>query len=106
MTKPNIASLTRKRLSIMTSTTDGFIVAEADLKLRGPGDLEGTLQSGDALNLRIANIASDGRLIQIARDTATELLETDPTLSQPQHGTLLSEMHLLFDKTVDWSMIS
>lgn len=106
MTKPNIASLTRKRLSIMTSTTDGFIVAEADLKLRGPGDLEGTLQSGDALNLRIANIASDGRLIQIARDTATELLETDPTLSQPQHGTLLSEMHLLFDKTMDWSMIS
>ena len=106
MTKPNISSVTRKRLSIMTSTTDGFLVAEADLKLRGPGDLEGTMQSGLSLNLHIANIATDGQLIQLARDNAQELLNTDPTLEAPQHALLKREMHTLFDKTIDWSMIS
>lgn len=106
MTKPNISSITRKRLSIMTSTTDGFLVAEADLKLRGPGDLEGTMQSGLSLNLHIANIATDGQIIQLARDNARQLLDKDPQLSQPQHTMLSKEMHELFDKTIDWSMIS
>lgn len=106
MTKPNIATLTRRRLSIMTSTTDGFIVAEADLKLRGPGDIEGTMQSGLNLNLRIANIATDGRLIQIARDTAQQIIDIDPTLSLPCHRLLAAEMKKLFEKSFDWSMIS
>ncbi|MCM1348494.1 MAG: ATP-dependent DNA helicase RecG [Firmicutes bacterium] len=106
MTKPNIASLTRKRLSIMTSTTDGFVVAEADMKLRGPGDIEGTMQSGLSLNLRIANIATDGRLIQLARDEAQDLLDSDPLLERFEHRPLAVEMHRLFDKTIDWSMIS
>lgn len=104
MSKPNISADTRKRLSIMTSTTDGFLVAEADLKLRGPGDLEGTMQSGMALDLRLANLATDGRFIQLARDEADALLDKDPSLSA--HPALLHEMHALFDKAVDWSMIS
>jgi len=106
MTKPQISADTRKRLSIMTSTTDGFLVAEADLRLRGPGDLEGTLQSGMAIDLHIANLATDGRYIQLARDEAETLLDADPTLSQPQHAQLAREMHQLFDKAIDWSMIS
>lgn len=104
MSKPNISAETRKRLSIMTSTTDGFLVAEADLKLRGPGDIEGTMQSGMALDLRLANLATDGRFIQLARDEAEVLLDSDPSLSA--HPTLIHEMHALFDKAVDWSMIS
>lgn len=106
MTKPQIAADTRKRLSIMTSTTDGFLVAEADLKLRGPGDLEGTLQSGMAIDLRIANLATDGRYIQLARDEAESVLDEDPTLSLPENRMLSHEMHAIFDKTIDWSMIS
>ena len=106
MTKPQIAADTRKRLSIMTSTTDGFLVAEADLKLRGPGDLEGTLQSGMAIDLRIANLATDGRYIQLARDEAETILDEDPTLSLPENRMLSHEMHAIFDKTIDWSMIS
>lgn len=106
MSKPNISSLTRKRLSIMTSTTDGFVVAEADLKLRGPGDLEGTLQSGMGINLNIANIATDGRLIQLARNEAESILESDPSLASTVNEPLRREMHALFDKTIDWSMIS
>ena len=90
----------------MTSTTDGFLVAEADLKLRGPGDLEGTLQSGMAIDLRIANLATDGRYIQLARDEAESILDEDPTLSLPENRMLSHEMHAIFDKTIDWSMIS
>ena len=106
MTKHQIASETRKRLVIMTSTTDGFLIAEADLKMRGPGDLEGTMQSGLPLNLRIANIATDGQIIQLARDTAEEILKEDPQLSLPQNSILLNQLKLLFNKVIDWSRIS
>lgn len=106
MTKHQIASETRKRLEIMTSTTDGFLIAEADLKMRGPGDLEGTMQSGLPLNLRIANIATDGQIIQLARDTAEEILKEDPQLSLPQNSILLNQLKLLFNKVIDWSRIS
>ncbi len=106
MTKPQIAADTRKRLSIMTSTTDGFLVAEADLKLRGPGDLEGTLQSGLALDLHIANLATDGQLIQLARDEAEKILDADPALTSSPNLSLAREMHAIFDKAIDWSMIS
>lgn len=106
MTKSQLSKDTRRRLEIMTSTTDGFLVAEADLQLRGPGDIEGTLQSGTALDMKIANLATDGRIVQLARDEAERTLESDPGLEMPQHRALLSEMHALFAKAVDWSMIS
>ena len=106
MSKRAIAKETRKRLEIMTSTTDGFLVAEADLKMRGPGDLEGTLQSGMAIDLKISNLATDGRIIQLARDEAEYVLRDDAALSRPEHARLRSEMQRLFAKTIDWSMIS
>lgn len=106
MSKPQLSKDTRKRLEIMTSTTDGFLVAEADLKLRGPGDIEGTLQSGTALDMKIANLATDGRIVQLARDEAERTLEADPGLRQPRHAPLVTEMKALFAKAIDWSMIS
>jgi ATP-dependent DNA helicase RecG len=106
MTKHKIASETRKRLEIMTSTTDGFLIAEADLKMRGPGDMEGTMQSGIAINLRIANLATDGQIIQLARDTAEMLLDKDPTLSHTENTILHQQLELIFNKTIDWGRIS
>ncbi|MDE6278722.1 MAG: ATP-dependent DNA helicase RecG, partial [Paramuribaculum sp.] len=106
MTKVKIARETRKRLEIMTSTTDGFVVAEADLKMRGPGDIEGTLQSGLPMELHIANLASDGQIIQMARDTADSILDADPNLSLPAHALLRKEMIRRFDRAFDWSRIS
>ncbi len=106
MTKRAIARETRKRLEIMTSTTDGFLVAEADLRMRGPGDLEGTLQSGMAIDLKISNLATDGRIIQLARDEAEYVLGNDPALERREHACLRSEMQKLFAKQIDWSMIS
>ncbi len=106
MTRRNIARDTRARLEIMTSTTDGFVVAEADLKMRGPGDIEGTLQSGIAFDLHIANLATDGQIVQLARDAASGLLDADPDLSLDRHLPLRKEMLRLFEKSVDWSQIS
>ncbi len=106
MTKYNIAKETRKRLEIMTSTTDGFVVAEADLKMRGPGDLEGTMQSGIAFDLKIANLAMDGQIVQLARDYACLLLDADPDLSSPQYSMLRSQLAALYEKTIDWGRIS
>lgn len=106
MTKYKIAKETRQRLEIMTSTADGFVVAEADLKMRGPGDLEGTMQSGIAFDLHIANLASDGAIVQLARDAAEDLLDDDPELIKPQHSLLSNHLSMLFDKKIDWSRIS
>ncbi|MBD5422196.1 MAG: ATP-dependent DNA helicase RecG [Bacteroides sp.] len=106
MSKHTIAAETRKRLEIMTSTTDGFVVAEADLQMRGPGDLEGTLQSGMPMDLKIASLATDGRILQAARAEAEAILERDPSLSEPQHQPLAHEMKATLRRTVDWSMIS
>lgn len=106
MSKRKIAADTRKRLELMTSTTDGFLIAEADLKMRGPGDLEGTLQSGIPFDLHIANIATDGQLVQLARDCACEILDADPTLTAPGHEMLLPELSLLYSRKLDLSRIS
>ncbi len=106
MSKHNIARDTRKRLELMTSTTDGFEIAEADLKMRGPGDLEGTMQSGMALNLYIANLATDGQIVQLARDTADEILDQDPELNTPQYYPLNQVMTALFNRKIDLSLIS
>ena len=106
MSKPQIARETRQRLELMTTTTDGFVIAEADMKMRGPGDLEGTMQSGIALNLNIANLATDGTIVQLARDAAEDLLDCDPNLSLPQNAPIAAELNTLFNKTIDLSRIS
>lgn len=106
MTKPQIAKNTRERLEIMTSTNDGFIVAEADLKMRGPGDIEGTLQSGIAFDLKIANLATDQQIVQFARDRAEAVLEDDPSLGKPVHTVLLANLQENFEKAIDLSRIS
>ena len=90
----------------MTSTTDGFVVAEADLKMRGPGDLEGTLQSGMAVDLKIASLATDGQIVQLARNAANEVLDSDPSLSSSALSGVRREVSLMFDKSYDWSRIS
>lgn len=106
MSKPQITKETRRRLEIMTETTDGFRIAEADMQLRGPGDIEGTMQSGIAFNLKIANLASDGQILNLARNAATAILNRDPDLTAPEHRVLIEQLHLHFDKTVNWSRIS
>lgn len=97
---------TRHRLRVMTETNDGFVVAEEDMKLRGPGDMEGTQQSGIAFNLKISNLAHDGQIVQLARDAATEILDCDPALQLPENKTLVRQLMFLFQKQADWSMIS
>ena len=106
MSKIKIAKETRQRLEIMTSTTDGFVVAEADLKMRGPGDLEGTMQSGIAFDLHIANLATDGQIIQLARNSASDILDEDPNLEAQNHAILRSQLDILFAKSVNWGLIS
>ncbi len=106
MSKPQMAAETRKRLQLMTTTTDGFLIAEADLKMRGPGDLEGTMQSGIALDLRIANLATDGAIVQLAHNAAEEILDADPELTAATHQPIARELRTRFDKTIDLSRIS
>lgn len=96
----------RKRLDAMVNTSDGFEIAELDLKLRGPGDLEGTQQSGLAFDLKIANLAKDGQILQFARDSAIEVLENDPTLSRPENQILVMALSQSRSKEVDWGQIS
>ena len=106
MTHQKIQKETRQRLEIMTSTTDGFVIAEADLKMRGPGDMEGTMQSGIAFDLHIANLATDGQIVQLARDAADDTLDKDPELALPENSILRSELLQQTSKAVDWSRIS
>ena len=97
---------TRKRIQIMVDTNDGFEIAEADLKLRGPGDLEGTQQSGVAFDLKIADIARDGQLLQYVREVAEHLLETDPQGTLPENAVIWQQLKELRKKNVNWSVIS
>lgn len=101
-----LSSETRKRLQIMTETNDGFEIAEADLRLRGPGDLEGTQQSGIAFNLQLANLGRDGQLVQLARDTASFVLDADPELAAKDNYLLRLHMLELKKEHRDWSQIS
>ena len=101
-----LARDTRRRIQIMTETNDGFEIAEEDLKLRGPGDLEGTQQSGVAFDLKLANLARDGQLVQLARDTATSVLDADPQQNLPENQTLWNRLKELNQKEEDWSRIS
>lgn len=123
VTKPNIGADTRKRLGIMTDTTDGFLISEADMRLRGPGDMEGTQQSGMAFALNVANLATDGQILNYARRTALQILNAHPELvetpgddgdraegimhiSEASVDTLRRELRYRFMRTVDWSQIS
>mgnify|MGYP005895362447 CR=1 FL=1 len=106
MSKHQIAKETRHRLEVMTSTTDGFVIAEEDMKMRGPGDIEGTMQSGLPFDLKIANLAQDGLIIAKARAIAERLLDDDPALSKPENRTFALSMALATKRNRDWSMIS
>ena len=98
---------TRKRMEIMTTSNDGFEIAEADLKLRGPGDIEGTQQSGIAFDLKIANLARDEQLLQYVREVAREVLESDPERSNPQNKVLWERLRMIKDmKNWNWGAIS
>lgn len=106
MSNPKISADTRKRLELMTETGDGFVIAEADMKFRGPGDMEGTQQSGIAFDLKIANLARDGQMVQLARDVATAVIDDDPDLSKPKNRLLADGLNSLFSRTINWSLIS
>ena len=106
MSKYEISSDTRKRLDIMTSTTDGFVIAEADMQMRGPGDIEGTAQSGLPFDLRIASLAQDGAIIQQARTAAEKLLDDDPELSSPANRNFAITLETILNRQTDWSQIS
>ena len=106
VTNYKLSEDTRKRIDIMCDTNDGFRIAEADLKLRGPGDLEGTQQSGIAFDLKIANIARDGQLVQLARQEAQAVIEADPQCSLPQYAPLWSRLRELKKTNINWAAIS
>lgn len=122
MSKMKIAGDTRKRLNVMTETSNGFIVAEADMKMRGPGDLEGTMQSGLPFNLKVANLTTDGQIVARAREVAMKVLDSNPSLvksgeSPQQDATELqlspescrlieAELQMRSASNLDWSLIS
>ena len=104
MSRQNLSHDSRHRLQVMTATTDGFILAEEDMKLRGPGDIEGTAQSGLHINLKIASLVADTPILQQARTAAEQLLDADPQLAS--YPGLRLTLSRLFDRTMDWARIS
>ena len=122
MSKQGGTRETKKRLGIMTETTDGFLISEADMKLRGPGDLEGTQQSGIAFNLKIADLATDGQILGLARKAAKDTLTAFPFLSDADLtrrdwkvpdgpysdavAIIQRELHKRFAKEINWGRIS
>ncbi|MDE5774502.1 MAG: ATP-dependent DNA helicase RecG [Muribaculaceae bacterium] len=121
MAKRELSADSRKRLGIMTETSDGFLISEADMKMRGPGDMEGTQQSGIAFSLKMANLATDGQIVQRAREAAIAILDANPELGPVAEGIaadmrwrldntglqiIASELHRRFAKETDWSVIS
>jgi len=106
MTGYKLSAESRQRIELMCSTTDGFELAEADLRMRGPGDFEGTRQSGLAVDLHIANLGKDSPVLEEARELALTVLERDPSLSTPENSVLarhLKEIKVIID---DYSSIS
>ena len=106
LTKIELSKDTRKRMDIMVATNDGFRIAEADLQLRGPGDLEGTQQSGLPFELRIANLATDGQLLSLAREAASEIIERDPMLEDEYNRIYKRQLDIMRSKAQNWSGIS
>ncbi len=101
-----LSSDTRRRIQIMTETNDGFVIAEEDMRLRGPGDLEGTQQSGIPFDLHIANLARDGQLVSLSREVARRIVNGDPDRSDPRHLNMWMRLNQLRSKDVDWASIS
>ncbi|NLK47869.1 MAG: ATP-dependent DNA helicase RecG [Bacteroidales bacterium] len=106
LTGYKLATETRKRMEILTRTNDGFEIAEADLQLRGPGDIDGTQQSGMPFELKLADLAKDGKMLEIARNYAIEILTPDPKLEKPENHILRSQLKKLRTNTVNWGLIS
>ena len=106
VTSHKLSKETRRRIDIMCETCDGFQIAEADLKLRGPGDLEGTQQSGIAFDLKIADIARDGQIIQLARDEAQKIIEADPLCEKTEYSLLWNRLNELRKTNINWASIS
>ena len=106
MSSYKIGPESRKRLETMVRTNDGFEIAEVDMKLRGPGDIEGTQQSGIGFDLKIANLGKDGEILQLARNVATEVLEKDPSLKTNENRILLKTLKSEKQTEFDWSLIS
>ena len=106
MTSFKLGEETRKRMEIMTRTNDGFEIAEADMKMRGPGDLEGTQQSGLPFELKIANLTRDNQLLVMGRNMAQEILDNDPKLERPENYVLSKQLVKLARQKMNWSMIS
>ncbi len=106
MTSYKLAEETRKRMEIMVHTTDGFEIAEADMKIRGPGDLEGTMQSGLPFDLKIASLSKDSRILQMGRDLAQEILDSDPLLEKTENQILTRQLTKLARAKINWGMIS
>lgn len=106
ITPYELSADTRKRINIMVESNDGFEIAEADLKLRGPGDLEGTQQSGVAFNLKIANLVRDSEIITFARDITEQVLTEDPNLEHPQNLILRNQLKKLSGNRYNWGLIS
>jgi ATP-dependent DNA helicase RecG len=104
ITGHKLSSESKQRISVMCETNDGFVIAEQDLKLRGPGDIQGTQQSG-VVNLRLADLVHDGKILEVARTTAQDLIESDPSLLKPEHQSLLKHMNEISKEKV-WAKIS
>jgi ATP-dependent DNA helicase recG len=106
VTKDNLAESSRQRMDIMVETTDGFVIAEADMKFRGPGDLEGTAQSGLPFDLRIANLVGDAALMSEARESAARILDADPQESLAENAPMWAELRRLRQVQQNYSSIS
>jgi len=106
MSDYKLSNESKKRIETMVRTNDGFEIAEVDLKLRGPGDIEGTQQSGIAYDLKIANLAKDGQVLQYARDIAQSILDKDPLLEKEINYTLAKQVKRLSKTQFNWSVIS
>jgi ATP-dependent DNA helicase RecG len=106
MTRNNLSNDGRKRIATMVSSNDGFVIAEEDLKMRGPGDIEGTQQSGDPMNLKLASLATDGPIVEFARNVASDLLDDDPTIEKPENAMLRQALAKIKQATFDFSQIS
>ena len=106
LTDVELSKDTRKRMDIMVATNDGFRIAEADLQLRGPGDLEGTQQSGLPFDLHIANLSTDGQLLELARQAAKEILDADPLLEDERNRIYKRQLDILRIETHNWGEIS
>jgi len=104
MTGNKLSNEGKQRISVMCKTNDGFIIAEEDLRLRGPGDLEGTQQSG-VVNLRLADLVQDGNILEAARKSAQSLLDNDPSLSNAGHYELSKYIGQISKEKI-WSKIS